>query len=126
MRRILIARKRGIDFFVFQLIALKLGYWNRLNIMKERKSKSGGSTNRQLPSRCSPSAHQSRNNVIDAIKPAAAGIGKPVKFFAPLLLPSRSEFADAMLKRARRSAPHARYTKAMIQQARGKSLSTTR
>ena len=38
----LIIRKRGIDFFVFQLTALKLGYWNRLNIMKERKSISGG------------------------------------------------------------------------------------
>ena len=42
-------RKRGIDFFVFQLSALKLGYWNRLNIIKERKSMSGGKTNFHLP-----------------------------------------------------------------------------
>src|SRR6202035_5958333 len=98
MRRTLIARKRGIDFFVFQLIALKLGYWNRLNIMKERKSNSGGKTNFQLPRWCSPSASQSKNNVIDAINPAAAGMGKPVKFFAPLVVvDSLSWFADAVL-----------------------------
>ena len=42
-------RKRGIDFFVFQLSALKLGYWKRLNIMKERKNNRGGKTNFHLP-----------------------------------------------------------------------------
>ena len=73
-------RKRGIDFLVFQLIALKLGYWTRLNIMKERNNISGGKTNFHLPIWCSPSASQSRKSVIDAISPAAAGIGKPVKF----------------------------------------------
>src|SRR5215475_8535187 len=101
----MIARKRGIDFFVFQLTALKLGYWNRLNIMKERKSSNGGRTNRQLPRRCSPSASQRRNSVIDAISPAAAGMGKPVNVFgwlAPFC------FAAAELKRARRSAPQVR------------------
>src|SRR5438045_3507454 len=76
----MITRNRGIDFLVFQFTALKLGYSNRLNIMNERKSNRGGKTNLQLPSRCSPSAHQSKNRVIEAIRPAAAGIGKPVKF----------------------------------------------
>src|SRR6266436_693160 len=108
MRTRKITRNRGMDFFVFQLIALKLGYWKRLNIMKERKSSRGGKTNFHLPRWCSPSANHSKNNVIDAIKPAAAGIGKPVKFFPPLVVDSRSGFADAVLKRARRSAPHAR------------------
>src|SRR6266850_4087414 len=101
----LMTRKRGIDFFVFQFTALKLGYWNRLNIMKERKSSNGGKTKRQLPRRCSPSASQRRNNVIEAIRPAAAGMGKPVKVFWWL---GPSCFAAAELKRARRSAPHAR------------------
>src|SRR2546423_9430198 len=101
-------RKRGMDLVVFQLIALKLGYWNRLNIMNERKKSNGGNTNRQFPRRCSPSANQSKNKVIEAIRPAAAGIGNPVKFFSPLAEPLFSGFAAAMLKRARRNAPHAR------------------
>src|SRR5213079_2918618 len=89
-------RKRGIDFFVFQFTALKLGYSNRLNIIKERKSNNGGRTKRQLPRRCSPSASQRRNSVIDAIRPAAAGMGKPVKVFGRL---PTSFFAPAALKR---------------------------
>src|SRR4029077_13182975 len=83
----MITRNRGIDFFVFQLTALKLGYSNRLNIMNERKSNSGGKANLQLPNRCSPSAHQSRKSVIDAIRPAAAGMGNPVKFLDGSELP---------------------------------------
>src|SRR6266496_5312074 len=103
----LMTRKRGIDFFVFQFSALKLGYWNWLNIMKERKSNNGGRTNFQLPRRCSPSASQSRKSVIDAMRPAAAGMGKPVKFFL-LSIPALSWFAEAVLNRARRSAPQAK------------------
>src|SRR6266480_2607760 len=107
MRMRLMTRKRGIDFFVFQFTALKLGYWKRLNIMKERKSNNGGRTKRQLPRWCSPSASQSRNSVMDAMRPAAAGMGKPVKFFLLSVSPV-SGLADAVLKRARRSAPQAR------------------
>src|SRR4029077_17678382 len=105
MRTRMMARKRGIDFFVFQLTALKLGYWNRLNIMKERKSNNGGRPKRQLPRWCSPSASQRRKSVMDAIKPAAAGMGKPVKVFWRAAPPF---VAPTELKRARRSAPHAR------------------
>src|SRR2546423_261261 len=101
-------RKRGIDFFVFQLIALKLGYSKRLNIMNDRKSKRGGRTNFHWPSRCSPSASQSKKRVIEAIRPAAAGMGKPVKFFELLCGPVWSWLAAAVLNRARRSAPQAR------------------
>src|SRR4029450_419503 len=101
----MIAKKRGIDFFVFQFSALKLGYWKRLNIMNERKSSNGGRTKRQLPRRCSPSASQSRNRVIDAIRPAAAGIGNPVNVFGGL---ATLCFAAAELKRASRSAPQVR------------------
>src|SRR5205814_10461514 len=97
MRIRMMARKRGIDFFVFQLIPLKLGYWNRLNIMNERKSSNGGRTNFQLPRRCSPSVNHSMNNVIDATSPAAAGIGKPVKFLLLLLVDSRSRLAETVL-----------------------------
>src|SRR5437588_2977459 len=107
MRRRLMTRKRGIDFWVFQLIALKLGYSNRLNIMNERNKSSGGKTNFHLPRWCSPSASQSRNNVIDAIRPAAAGIGKPVKFFVAFD-PFAAGLAATLLNRARRSAPQAR------------------
>src|SRR2546421_12461576 len=98
-------RKRGIDFLVFQFSALKLGYSNWLNIMKERKSNNGGRTKRQLPRGCSPSASQRRNSVIDAIRPAAAGMGKPVKVLWGL---AASFFAPTELKRARRKAPQAR------------------
>src|SRR5258705_11221657 len=107
-------RKRGIDLVVFQSIALKLGYWNRLNIMKERKSNNGGKTKRQLPRRCSPSASQRRNNVIEAIRPAAAGKGKPCKEFWWL---GPSCFAAAEFKWARRSAPHRRETNSIIPHA---------
>src|SRR5439155_5679183 len=99
----LIIRKRGIDFFVFQLRALKLGYWKRLNIMKERKSMSGGSTNFQLPRWRSLSASQSKKSVSDAIRPAAAGIGNPLNS-----LPAPAWFAAAQLNRASLSAPQAR------------------
>src|SRR6266581_8256789 len=105
MRMRLMIRNRGIDFFVFQLTALKLGYWKRLNIINERKSNNGGRTKRQLPRRCSPSASQSKKSVMDAMRPAAAGMGKPVKFFLSSVLAAASWLADAVLKRARRSAP---------------------
>src|SRR4029453_1531483 len=103
----LMIRKRGIDFFVFQFTALKLGYWNRLNIIKERKSNNGGRTNFQLPRRCSPSASQRRNNVMDAMSPAAAGIGKPVKFLL-FSVSVGSGLADAGLNRATRTGPEVR------------------
>src|SRR5256884_9342035 len=101
MRRTLITRKRGIDFCVFQLIALKLGYSNRLNIMKERKSSSGGKTNFHRPRWCSPSASQSKNSVIDAINPAAAGNGKTGEVFRRRITAPALRYPHAALERGR-------------------------
>src|ERR1035438_8129306 len=65
------------------------------------------------------------NSVSEATKPAADGIGKPRKSFE-----GTSRIADRQLNRARRNAPHSRYTEAMNQPASGcpsnTSLSTTR
>src|SRR2546423_10264733 len=89
-----------------QFTALKLGYLSLLNIMMERNSIKNGRTYFHRPIERWPSSSQRRNSVRDAITPAAAGIGNPVKFFSggewPLLL------AATQLKRARRSVPHAR------------------
>src|SRR5436190_24148788 len=90
--------KRGMDRLVFQFSALKLGYCTRLNIINERNSSSGGNTNFHLPNWCSPAAHHKRNNVIDAIRPAAAGIGNQVKLFSGCP-PLRSGMADTVLNR---------------------------
>src|SRR5215813_12950292 len=96
-------RKRGIDLVVFQSTALKLGYLNPLNIMKERKIMSGGRTNFQFPRWRSLSASQSMKSVNDAISPAAAGMGKPLNSFS-----AAEWFAATTLNRASLSAPHAR------------------
>src|SRR5438552_6078936 len=73
----MIAMNLGIDFWVRQLIALKLGYLTPLNIMNERNNMSGGSTHLAEPRLCSPS-HHNKKSVSDAMSPAAAGIGKPL------------------------------------------------
>src|ERR1700733_8506502 len=94
----------GIERFVRQWIALKLGYRKPLNIIHERKIMSGGSTHFPLPmSRPSLSNH-SMHSVRDAMTPAAAGIGKPLNsLFAAVELA-----AARQLKRASRSAPQTR------------------
>src|ERR1700749_2047016 len=109
-------RKRGIDLVVFQSTALKLGYLNRLNIIKERKSMSGGRTNFQLPRWRSLSESHNMKSVKDAISPAAAGMGKPLNSFS-----APAWFAATTLKRASLRAPQARYTKAITQPVRGTS-----
>src|ERR1700750_3352611 len=77
----IMAANRGRERVVRQVMALKLGYLKRVNIMTERKSIKGGSPHFQRPMSCSFSPnHQSMKKVMDAINPAAAGIGKPVKF----------------------------------------------
>src|SRR5438067_11961909 len=97
------SRKRGSERVVRQLMDLKLGYLKLLNIMNERKTISGGSTQRQLPIECSPSRSQSMKRVSEAMRPAAAGIGKPLNS-----LLAEAEFAAArQLKRASRRAPQA-------------------
>src|SRR5262245_18445434 len=96
-------RNRGIDLVDFQSPALKLGYLNRLNIMNERKSMSGGRTNFQLPRWRSLSASHISNSVNDAISPAAAGMGKPLNSFS-----APAWFAATTLNRASLRAPHAR------------------
>src|SRR5215467_14430874 len=99
----LMIRNRGIDLVVFQSTALKLGYLNRLNIMNERKSMSGGRTNFQLPRCRSLSLIHNMKSVNDAISPAAAGMGKPLNSFS-----APAWFAATTLNRANRRAPHAR------------------
>src|SRR5215475_9898826 len=96
-------RKRGIDLVVFQSTALKLGYLNRLNIINERKSMRGGKTNFQLPRWRSLSLSHSMKSVNDAIRPAAAGMGKPLNS-----LSAPAWFAATTLNRASLRAPHAR------------------
>src|SRR4029079_2571815 len=98
----IMAANRGRERVVGQVMALKLGYLKRVNIMTERKSINGGSTHFQRPMSCSFSPHhQSMKKVMDAIKHAAAGIGKPVNSFLSFSPP----VAAMVLKRARRSAP---------------------
>src|SRR5580700_6137928 len=99
----------GSDRVVRQLMALKLGYLKPLNIIHARNSMSGGSTHLPWPiSRLSVPNH-SRHSVIEAMTPAAAGIGKPRNS-----LFAASELAAArQLKRASRKAPQMRYTEAI-------------
>ena len=70
-------RNAGKDRWVRQFRLLKLGYFTRLNIMKERKINSTGSAYFHDPMLRSSSRSQSMNSVREAIRPAAAGIGKP-------------------------------------------------
>src|SRR5580698_8766760 len=86
---------------VRQLIALKLGYLKPLNIIHERKSIRGGSTHLPCPiSRPFSSIHR-RQSVIEAMTPAAAGMGKPRNS----LFAAAESSAARQLKRARRNAP---------------------
>src|ERR1041385_7198628 len=107
-------RNRGIDLVVFQSTALKLGYLKRLNIMKERKIINGGRTNFQFPRWRSLSASHNMKSVNEAIRPAAAGMGKPLNSFS-----APAWFAATTLNRASLRAPHARYIKATTQPVRG-------
>src|SRR5208282_14152 len=75
------AMKRGIERVVFQLRPLKLGYWKRLNIMNERKIRRAGRSHFQRPRSRSLRAIQSMKRVSDAVRPAAAGMGKPRNSF---------------------------------------------
>src|ERR1051325_8252031 len=96
-------KNRGIDLVVFQSTALKLGYLNRLNILNERKSMSGGRTNFQFPRCRSLSVSHNIKSVNEAIRPAAAGIGKPLNSFS-----APAWFAATTLNLASLSAPQAR------------------
>ena len=107
-------RKAGIERWVRQFTLLKLGYFTWLNIMKERKINKGGSAFFHGPMVRSSACSQSMKRVRDAMRPAAAGIGKPLKSFSGL-----SAFAAAtQLKRAKRSVPQSRKKKAMSQPVR--------
>src|SRR3954468_22008735 len=97
---------RVVLWVVRQFTALKLGYLSLLNIMMERKSIKNGKTYFHLPIERWPSSSQSRNRVMDAITPAAAGIGNPVKFLSGEAWPSL--LAATQLKRAKRRVPQAR------------------
>ena len=102
-------KKAGIERWVRQFTLLKLGYFTWLNIMKDRKIKSGGRAFLQGPIVRSSTWNQSMKSVSEAIRPAAAGIGKPLKSFSGL-----SELAAAtQLKRARRRVPQRRKKKAI-------------
>ena len=70
-------RNAGIDRWVRQFRLLKLGYFTRLNIMKERKIRSTGRAYFQVPMFLSSSCTHSMKSVSEAINPAAAGIGNP-------------------------------------------------
>src|SRR4051812_29154422 len=97
-------RNFGNERVVRQLMALKLGYLKPLNIIQARKSMSGGSTHFPCPISRPFSSNQSRQRVIEAITPAAAGMGKPrnSRFAAAELAAARQ------LKRAKRKAPQMR------------------
>src|ERR1043165_4561242 len=98
--------KRVVLWVVRQFTALKLGYLSLLNIMMERNSIRNGRTYFHLPIERWPSSSQRRNSVMEAMTPAAAGIGNPVKFLSGAAWPLL--FAATQLNRARRRVPHAR------------------
>src|SRR5436190_12766014 len=109
----MITMNRVALWVVRQFTALKLGYFNLLNIMMERNSIRNGRTYFHRPIERWPSSSQRRNKVMEAITPAAAVMGKPVKFLSGAELPLAA--AATQLNRASRRVPHARYTNAIIQ-----------
>ena len=74
--------------------------------MNERESISGGRTHFQMANLMVAFAdHQSMKRVIEAIRPAAAGIGNPVNScYSVVAVPA----AATVLKRASRNAPQSR------------------
>src|SRR5882724_1630272 len=101
MRMMTMQRNLGSERVVRQLMALKLGYLKPLNIIHARNNMSGGSTHLPWPISRPFSSNQSRHSVIEAITPAAAGIGKPRNS----LLAAAESSAARQLKRANRKAP---------------------
>src|SRR5688500_6977601 len=98
------ARNFGSERVVRQLMFLKLGYLNELNIIHERTSRSGGNTQRMSGPSIRSLFSAIMNSVMLATQPAAAGIGKPLNS-----LPAPGMFAAAMqLNRASRIAPQMR------------------
>src|ERR1035437_1107603 len=82
---------------------LKLGYRTLLTIIHDRNNIRTGRKYRHMPVAKSFSSHQIMNNVNEATRPAAEGIGKPKKSFE-----CPWGIAERQLKRASRNAPQSR------------------